>query len=78
MKVYCRLLLFMVLSFSTTYAQGEINFEDYFTKHTLRIDYLHVGNADGVSVEYNGEIKDIINYPRQRKNRRIFVVGSNN
>jgi len=39
--------------------------------------YLQVGNVDGVSVEYNGEIKDIINYPRQRKNKRIFIVGSN-
>jgi cytoskeleton protein RodZ len=37
---------------------------------------VHVGNVGGVSVEYNGEIKDIRDYPRQRRTRRIFIVGS--
>jgi cytoskeleton protein RodZ len=38
--------------------------------------YLKVGNIDGVNVEYNGEIKDIKTYPRQRRSRRTFIVGN--
>ncbi len=45
MKIWFKLFLIVVVPLSTVFAQGEINFDDYFTNHTLRIDYLHVGNA---------------------------------
>ena len=37
------LVFFLVV---TLFAQDKIKFDEYFTNHTMRIDYLHVGNAE--------------------------------
>ena len=45
MKISLRYYLILIFSVSALVAQIEIQFEEYFTNHTLRLDYLHVGNA---------------------------------
>jgi hypothetical protein len=45
MKFCLRFIFTFLLFTSVNFAQKEIKFDDYFTNHTLRIDYLHVGNA---------------------------------
>jgi cytoskeleton protein RodZ len=36
--------------------------------------YLKIGNIDGVDVEYQGEIKDVKTYPKQRGYKQTFIV----
>jgi cytoskeleton protein RodZ len=36
---------------------------------------LLVGNFDGVDIEYNGEINKIIDYPKQKGQKNLYIVG---
>ena len=45
MKINNQFLVFFLVLINLVYAQNEIEFNRYFSNHTLRIDYFHVGNA---------------------------------
>ncbi|TAL70016.1 MAG: peptidase M64 [Bacteroidetes bacterium] len=87
MKKYTNAILFIfVFSFVTLHSQ--VKFNDYFIDKTLRIDYLHIGDAKAESIVFDkayqygiwaGSIKNLIdNFDNGRYYCKIYDVATGN